>query len=136
MKPTLAALLIIIALAFAALDLQFLALITVIILVMFAATDMATPTEARSAPAGTGAAAAAGEDGVGAKLKKTTITKSGDTKTKIVDYVDKDETKWAPPGKPKNWGKMPNEEFGSGLAMVVTAPVKLAASAWNWISSK
>ena len=141
MKFSVAALLLLIAVVFASMDLLFLAFIVVVILAFLAVTD-AVPATAGAASGGSAGVAAgaapSGAAGSGAgsfgTVKRVTITSSsGKTKTRVTDAVDKDELKWAPPGKPSDWGKTGYEEFGSGLAQTVFLPLKVAKRLLGWI---
>lgn len=134
MKFSVAALLLLIAVVFASMDLIFFAFVVVVILAFLAVTD-AVPAAAAGAAGGEGGSAAgASGSGVSSRIvKRVTITSDSGKKTKITDAVDKDELKWAPPGKPSDWGKTSYEEFGSGLAQTVFLPLKVAKRALGWI---
>ena len=133
MKFSVAALLLLIAVVFASMDLLFLAFIVVVILAFLAVTDAVPATAGAASGGSAGVAAGAAESGASGTVKRVTITSDGGKKTKITDVVEKDELKWAPPGKPLDWGKTGYEEFGSGLAQTVFLPLKVAKRVLGWI---
>src|SRR3989338_8303616 len=99
MKAWTAALLLAIAVGFTAIEMEFMALSTIIILVMMAAIDMGGWDHAH-------------------RIVKSQGALSGEPRF--------DEGKWAPPGKPANWGRMPNEELGNALYGFVARPINAA----------
>lgn len=132
MKLTLAALLLLLILAFAAMEMTFLAFCVIVILVLLAFIDTGgRPQELVLAPEY--ASPAAGKPSKTGLVKTTIVTKDGGTKKKVTTWSTAEEAGWQAPGQPKNFGKTSYEQFGSGVGQLVWGIAEGAFHAGRWI---